>query len=501
VTATDLSWEAVNVHHQLQGTLILLVGTIVAIELSWATRVMASFGALAAAGGRTQRVLRRRNVSEWAKEGAMRLLSKLLLGQSLRSACLLLIVASPFLVAMAVNTYVHIGIRHAYANLYLRAALLSLSLAYLVMRRSRRNHGAAAFVSHGGAERLWQRMALGQRAVVEVSFDIERARFSPWQDGTDQAAGHAPVFISGLARGGTTILTRLLHEHHGFGSLTYRDLPFPLAPNLWGAVSGRLRRHVERRQRGHGDGIEHDLDSAEAIEEVFWRHHEGPRYLSADGLKPVPPMAETAQAFRDYVGLVRRRYGGARYLSKNNANVLRLPALVAAFPRAVLLHPFRDPLQQACSLLNQHRMATDLARQDPFRRDFMRWLGHHEFGMDQRPFLFPGHPGRAEDRHHIDYWLKLWISVHDALLAQGGAVQHRQIFIDHDALCRAPDHHAGPLGAALGLAGPLATHGLRIVPPRVVHGADPALVERAMALHRRLQVRSQECRSVADCAA
>lgn len=480
--AQGFDWAAANAHHQMQGTLILLVVTIIAIELSWATRVMASFGALAAAGGRTQRILRRRNVSEWAKEGAMRLLSKLLLGQSLRSACLLLIVASPFLAAMAVNAHVHIGIRHAYANLYLRAALLSLSLAYLVMRRGTRRlappgHGASA-------ERLWQRVALGQRAVLEVSFDIERARFRPWED--DQL----PVFIAGLARAGTTILTRLLHEHHGFASLTYRDLPFPLAPNSWGAVSARLQRHVERAQRGHGDGIEHDLDSAEAIEEVFWRHHEGQHYLRPEGLMPVPPTEETVEAFRDYVGLVRRRQGGARYLSKNNANVLRLPALIEAFPHAVLVHPFRDPLQQARSLLNQHRMAVELARQDPFRRDFMRWLGHHEFGMDQRPFLFPDHPGMAENRDHIDYWLSLWISVHGALLAQDAAVGRRQIFIDHDALCAAPDRHAGKLGAALGLSGPLATKGLRTIVGRSVQGADPALVDRAMVLHRRLQARS-----------
>jgi hypothetical protein len=49
---------------------------------------------------------------------------------------------------------------------------------------------------------------------------------------------------------------------------------------------------------------------------VFWRHHEGARYVASRGLLPVQPQPDTISAFRDYVGLVRRRYGGARYLSR-----------------------------------------------------------------------------------------------------------------------------------------------------------------------------------------
>lgn len=59
--------------------------------------------------------------------------------------------------------------------------------------------------------------------------------------------------------------------------------------------------------------------------------------------------------------LVLLRHGGARYLSKNNNNILRLEALATSFPDALLIHPFRDPLQQALSLLSQHRRAARLA--------------------------------------------------------------------------------------------------------------------------------------------
>jgi len=474
------------------GLVALLLATLAAIELTWATRVLACFAELNVIAGRAGRIVMRQEVSEWAKEQAMRLMSARLMVHSLRGFALLALVASPFLIASAVDARWLFGLKQAYADWPARLVLLAVSLAYVVVRRRFRRVTAnapaviAAATPEGASfERTWQRLTLGNRAVVDITFDLERARFSPWPDAPDDA----PVFVAGLARAGTTVVTRLLHEHYGMASLTYRDLPFPLAPNGWAAVSARLERQVARTERGHGDRIVHDLDSAEAIEEVFWRHHEGGRFGRVEGLSPVPPLPETMAAFRDYVGLVRRRHRGARYLSKNNANVLRLPALAEAFPKAVLVHPFRTPLQQAQSLLRQHRLALALAAQDPYRAEFMTWLGHHEFGADQRPFLFPGHPPADGDRDHIDYWLQLWISVHAALLDQPEPVRARQIFLDYDALCAGAAGQAERLSVALGLDD-LALDKLQAAPWRAVDGANRLLLARAQTLHIRLRGRS-----------
>jgi hypothetical protein len=473
----------------IAGLAALLLATIAAIELTWVTRVLPGFGALNLTALHAGRIVMRRHVSEWAKERAMRLMSARLMGQSLRGAALLGVVASPFVLAMAIEAVRPFGLHQAYANWPARLGLLALSIIYVTVRRRFRHPAVKAPVARPkerpSLERTWQRMALGNPAVLDMTFDIERAFAKPWPS---DAAG-APIFLAGLARAGTTILTRILHEQHGMASLTYRDLPFPLAPNGWGRISGRLGRKVERTERGHGDGLFHDLDSAEAIEEVFWRHHEGTRYARPHGLSLTAPRPETVSAFRDYVGLVRRSHGGARYLSKNNANVLRLPALADAFPEAVLLHPFRAPLQQAHSLLRQHRLARQWAAQDPYRAEFMTWLGHHEFGADQRPFLFPGHPPADADRDHIDYWLQVWISVHTALLVQSEPVRARQVFLDYDALCAGAAGQADRLAAALGLDN-LALHDLRAAPWREVNGARPGLLARAQVVHARLRARS-----------
>jgi hypothetical protein len=322
---------------------------------------------------------------------------------------------------------------------------------------------------------------MGSPAVLEMSFDLENARF-----GRRAAAEHPvenPVFVCGLARAGTTIILRILHETGEFDSLSYRDLPFPLAPNSAEQIFGRFRRGVAAREREHGDGLTHDLDSPEAIEEIFWRCFEGKRFLRPEGLAPVPPSPETVEQFRRYMSLVLLRYGHGRYLSKNNANILRLPALIEAAPTAILIHPFRDPLQQAASLLNQHVRALALHRSDPFRLRFMTWLGHHEFGGGQRPFLLPGGPDSSLDPMTLDYWLATWTSVYASLLDQPPAVRARQHFLDYDAMCAAPIPGATALAAAAGVGADSAIGAeLRAPPLHLVGEASAVRVDAASAM-------------------
>lgn len=326
------------------------------------------------------------------------------------------------------------------------------------------------------------------RPVLELTFDLERARF-----GKPAAALEAgpPVFVCGLARAGTSITVRLLDAVGEFASPSYRDMPWPLAPNMWARAALRAGRRQVGGERGHGDGLEHDLDTPEAIEEVFWRCFEGDRYIRRDGLDPVRPEPETLDKFRSYVQLLMLSRGRRRYLSKNNNNVLRLASLQRCFPAASLIHPFRHPLRQAASLLHQHRKACELHRADPFRRDFMRWLGHHEFGADQRPFLLPRRPDAELSPSSIEYWLAAWVSVYSHLLDQTGAVADRQTFLDYDRMLAEPERSLGRLEQATGLPwGSLDRGRLRAPASAAPVEHRSVWLEEALDLHSRLQARA-----------
>ena len=259
-------------------------------------------------------------------------------------------------------------------------------------------------VDYSPLDKFLHSLALGSTVRAEVLHDMERAAFL--KSAPSDHGRH--VFVTGLARAGTTILMREIHGSGDFGSLTYADMPFVLAPNLWLRLSGKGRKSGPRAERAHGDGIEVDFNSPEALDEVYWRNFAGVDYILPDRLIPHAPSDEQMAGYRDLIRLVLRRTGKSRYLSKNNNHLLRLESLARAFRDSVILIPVRDPLDHARSLLNQHRR---FLGGDPFTRSYMGWLGHHEFGSTHRPFAWDG-ATTGGDPQTLDYWLAQWTAAH-----------------------------------------------------------------------------------------
>ena len=331
---------------------------------------------------------------------------------------------------------------------------------------------------YSALDRLLHRLALASPVLAEMVHDVERAMFLKSAPADDSR----PVIVTGLARAGTTILMREIHATGDFASLCYADMPFVLAPNLWGRIARRGRGAGERRERAHGDGIAVDVHSPEALDEVFWRIAAGRDYIRADGLWPHVPDAEALAGYADLMRLVRLRRAKPRYLSKNNNMVVRLPALARAMPGAVFVVVLRDPLAHAASLLAQHRR---FLAADRFTRDYMTWLGHHEFGATHRPFRFDPAPP-AGDPLAIDYWLGLWLSVH-RVLDRVAAAQGNVVIVPHEGLARDPRLWPA-LARRIGIS-PGALNEVRDRPGPPLPAPAPALAEAAMALHARLQAR------------
>jgi hypothetical protein len=346
-------------------------------------------------------------------------------------------------------------------------------------------------------ERTLHWLALEPNAVRELSFELE-GRYS---GGGNRALGgraDGAVYICGLARSGTTIVLRALARVDVFRSLTYRDMPFVLAPNLWRKVAAHSRSRPPS-ERAHGDGIMVDYDSPEAFEEVFWRTF-CPQPADRRLYGTVQPTDDALAAFASYRAMVANpiRTGVTpatprRYLSKNNNNVCRVESLVRDTTSRVLI-VFRDPIEAARSLLRQHRRFCSANGAAPFVRTYMRWLGHHEFGPDHVPFAFarPGmQPGL--DPSTPDYWLDYWTAVHRVLLAQ--AAGHVAL-VDHDALCADPVPLFGAMLEAIGVKADAASISAEIAPRPTARLApeefSTALVEQARLVHGALRARAIE---------
>lgn len=279
-------------------------------------------------------------------------------------------------------------------------------------------------------DRTLHRLALGSRALAELSFDLEKQFVPPLAQRRDA------VYVTGLARAGTTALMRALHDSGQFASLTYDDMPFVLAPNLWAKLSGIGKKQRSLQERAHGDGVQVDFDSPEALEEVFWRMQCGADYIQPTFLRPHDLSRSALTQLRDYHSLVCLRYGRERYLAKNNNLMLRLASMSAQQPDTIFLVVFRHPLAQARSLLQQHKRFVGA---DAFTRRYMTWLAHHDFGATHRPFRFhKDSPPVQGEPEQLAYWLDRWCEAYTYLyevLQRGGT---NLVAVSYERLCNEP---------------------------------------------------------------
>jgi hypothetical protein len=181
--------------------------------------------------------------------------------------------------------------------------------------------------------------------------------------------------------------------------------------------------------------------------------------------------------------------GPRRYLSKNNANVARLGLLRRLFPDAVILVPFRHPLDQAGSLLTQHLRFVQRHRDDAFSKQYMNDIGHLEFGALHRPIRFDGVDEMVSRRRpeSIDYWIEYWILAFTHVLRHEDEIT----LISYERLCADGPAGLRAVAARLGLPDTGARHdGGATLQPRPPgppsREADRHLLERAHALHARL---------------
>ena len=252
-----------------------------------------------------------------------------------------------------------------------------------------------------------------------------------------------PVFITSLPRAGTTLLLDVIASTGSFGSHTYRDLPFLLIPLLWNTISGgSRRRNGIEIERAHGDGVTIGYDSHEAFEEVLWRAYWPHKYLEdrilAWEAEERDPHDEFDGFFRSHIRKLLLLRGATRYISKNNANISRIPKLLATFPDAQVLVPFRRPVDQAVSMWRQHENFTQIHADEPFTQRYMADLGHYDFGANLRPIAFGGwsdcdYPESPDD---IRFWLRYWCTAFESILDL--ATLPQVAFVNYDVLCNAP---------------------------------------------------------------
>jgi hypothetical protein len=257
-----------------------------------------------------------------------------------------------------------------------------------------------------------------------------------------------PVFLTGLARSGTTILLEELARFPGVATHRYRDFPFLMTPVFWNRFVDGFARQQEPAERPHKDRIRITVESPEAFEEPIWQ------FFFPDLHSPTAVHRLTAETrneefesfFRDHVKKILLLRSGARYLSKENYNVARIEYLGRVFPDARFVIPVRNPVDHVHSLVRQHQLFCDYDRQDGRVGNYLAMVGHYEFGPQRSPIRLSDDSGRriaAAWKQGDDYqgyavqWSAIYRLVHE-LCSRRDDLSRRILVVRYEDFCGAP---------------------------------------------------------------
>jgi hypothetical protein len=261
----------------------------------------------------------------------------------------------------------------------------------------------------------------------------------------------APIWISGLARSGSTILLQVLAGHLDLASHTYRDFPPVLTPYLWNRYLELTPQKVEQpAERSHGDGIMVTSHSPEAFEEPIWMSffeqlHDPAHSAVLDAATDNP---EFERFIRNHIRKLLLVRGRPRYLAKANYNATRLEYLLKLFPDARFIVPVRDPARQIASLIKQDRLTAAAEARYPAVRRYLARAGHFEFGSIRRPI----HCGEAaaldailrlrQEGRETAAWAVQWASLYGLLqdrIAANPDLARAVLFVRYEDFCRTPE--------------------------------------------------------------
>ena len=239
--------------------------------------------------------------------------------------------------------------------------------------------------------KLMHLLCLESCLIKKMSFDLECFIFG---NKVKDRRQQQHVFISGLPRSGSTALLLQIYSTKKFASLTYRDMPFVMAPNIGSKILPS--KNLTKSIRAHDDGIHIDLNSPEAFDHIF----------TSTLLEENSHPCDNEKKVIDYINLILLKYNKTRYLSKNNNNSNIWNLIVNCFPNALILVPFRNPIEQANSMQKQHLHFDVLHEEDPFSKKYMELLNHTEFGKLHQSWNAPINFFKTCD---INYWLEQWV--------------------------------------------------------------------------------------------
>ncbi len=283
-----------------------------------------------------------------------------------------------------------------------------------------------------------------------LSFFLDKLETIALHDDIDKLRIEKPIYITGLARAGTTIILEMLSKHSDVATHQYKHILMPYLPYLFSMITSIVKIYIKPFERFHKDGIIVTRESPEAVEEIIWRkffdnnHNENiSNIIGGDASNP-----KFEKFYQTHIRKLILNQNRSRYLAKNNYHVTRLEYLLRLFPSSKFLIIIRNPIDHIASLIKQTKLFLRMEREHPLLIDWLRISGHNEFGHHQLCI----NVGNTELIHeirelwsfketYIKGWAHYWRSIYDFIANQldvNKKLKKATFIVKYDDLCESP---------------------------------------------------------------
>ncbi len=278
-----------------------------------------------------------------------------------------------------------------------------------------------------------------------------------------------PIYITGLARAGTTIVLEMLSKHPDLATHQYKNLLIPYFPNWLYKLSNKVRLYSKPTERIHKDGIMVTRDSPEAVEEIFWRKYfkhtsteKSSHIINGNIINP-----KFERFYPNHIRKLLIAQKRSRYLAKNNYNITRLEYLLRIFPSTKFLLIIRNPVNHIASLIKQTKLFMKMEKQIPLLQDWLKILGHQEFGhhricinVNNTELIHKIRKLWSNKKTYVKGWAYYWVSIYDFIadsLEVNEKLRSATFIVNYNELCENPadiidrilEHTELPLGKFL----------------------------------------------------
>ena len=232
----------------------------------------------------------------------------------------------------------------------------------------------------------------------------------------------APVYITGFARSGTTVVLEMLSQHQDLATHRYLHMVIPYAPNWFQKLADKVPIMTKPSERLHKDGLMVNKDSPEAVEEILWQaYFENALDESLSNVldsRTSNPRFETL--YRENIKKLLLNNHASRYLAKNNYNVARMEYLLKLFPDARVILMIRNPFDHIASLAKQDAIFKQMEAEDPRLLGWTKLIGHREFGsgkicinLDDRDLVKEIKELWNDKDTYVKGWAIYWASIYE----------------------------------------------------------------------------------------